>query len=120
MEHKKGPLLMSIRDMQITLSPDGDDVFRRALISVKALFMPENIMTDLKLDISDVVRSRSGSGVKDIMELAISIRDEISELESVLSCCVMVTDPDAGDDVDAVSFSTIPDPKHAVIYGIFS
>lgn len=116
----KDPFLLSLRDLEIALPPDGEGVVHRVRITVRVIASrDESGETSFDLsEVADIVRSHSEIAFTSFHKTVFEIRDEVKEIPDVISCVVSLRDVDTHDDAESVHVSTLPDPKHAVLYGV--
>lgn len=117
----KEPFLITVRDLEIARPFGSDGLRRRIRVSVKSIVLgysgAENDRFDTD-EVIDIIRARSESAPETDELLAREIRDEVLGLKGVVSAMVSIKDIDKHDDAEFVAVSTIPEPKHAVLYGI--
>ena len=115
------PLLMSLRDLEIPLPPDVSGRIRRVRITVRMIVAAggEEAARSFDMDeVADLVRARSEMHFNTFETLIQQLRDEVMSVAGVISCVVSVRDVDTYLDAEALHISTLPDPKHAVLYGV--
>lgn len=115
------PFLISLRDLEIALPPGPDGRRRRVRVSVRAIVTGFTGEEDDRLDadeLVEIVRARTEQGAPTDEILARQVRDEVIGIKGVASAVVSVKDIDRHEDAEFVAVSTLPDPKHAVLYGV--
>lgn len=115
------PFLISLRDLEIALPPVADGRGRRVRVSVRAIvtgFTGEDYDRFDTDEVVEIVRARTEQGALTDEILARQIRDEVIGITGVASAVVSVKDIDRHEDAEFLAVSTLPDPKHAVLYGV--
>ena len=112
---------MSLRDLEIPLPPDVNGRIRRVRVTVRMIVASgdEEAARSFDMDeVADLIRARSEMQFSTFETLVQQLRDEVKTLAAVISCVVSVRDVDTYLDAEALHISTLPDPKHAVLYGV--
>lgn len=112
------PLLLSVKDLEIVSPPAGDGAETRLRISIRFIVMGDaDGVADLD-EVADLIRARAEIPFVTMERTARELRDEVKALSGVVSAVVTVKDVDTYTDAEHSAVSTLPDPRHAVLYGV--
>ena len=112
------PLLLSVKDLEI-VSPSADGgAETRLRVSARFIVMGDaDGVADLD-EVADIIKARAEVPFVSMERTACEVRDEIKALSGVVSAVVSVKDVDTYPDAEHSAVSTLPDPRHAVLYGV--
>lgn len=112
------PTLLALQDLEILLPEREGFPAMRAHISVRILAETAGpAYFDLD-EIAEMIRAHEGAPFVSYEQLVRDIRTEVEAIEGVLSSMVSIRVFGTYQDVSEIRVSTLPNPKHAVLFSL--